>query len=259
MNTRYRKLIIAGNWKMNKTPADTREFFKKLGPLGRKGSRFEAVLCVPAIDIHAAVSACKDMKYSIGAQNLHQEVSGAYTGEISAQMLKSAGVKYVIIGHSERREYFGEDDFTISKKVRAALDNGLRPILCVGESLEHRRAGLAKSLIAYQVAAALALVDEEEISKVVIAYEPIWAIGTGNTATAQDAQEICCHIRSVLREKYGARKARAVSILYGGSMKPDNAAELISMEDIDGGLIGGASLKSEDFRKIIELAAAVNA
>ena len=243
---------------MNKTPADARDFFKKLGPLGRKGGRFEAVLCVPAIDIPAAVSASKEMRYSIGAQNMHQAPSGAYTGEISADMLKNAGVKYVIIGHSERREYFGETDFTVSEKVKAALDAGLRPIMCVGESLQHRQDGLEKPHIAYQVAAGLSQVSEEQISRVVIAYEPIWAIGTGNTATAQDAQDICCHIRSILREKYGARKARAVSILYGGSMNPENAADLIAMEDIDGGLIGGASLTAEKFRKIIEEAAAVN-
>ncbi len=215
------------------------------------GDRFEAVLCVPAIDIPAAVAAARDLKFAIGGQHLHQDPSGAYTGEISASMLKSAGAKFVIVGHSERREYFNETDFTVSKKVRSALDASLRPIMCVGESARQKSAGITKPFLEYQLAAGLSDIPNDLITKVIIAYEPIWAIGTGDNATPDDAQDICCFIREKLREKYGARKARAVSILYGGSMNPGNAAAIINMEDVDGGLVGGASLSPASFRKII--------
>ena len=254
MNRRYRKTIIAGNWKMNKTMTETRAFAEDFKALLGKPKWCEVVLCVPAVNISTALRLFKDTRVAIGAQNLHYEASGAYTGEVSAEMLKDLGVKYVIIGHSERRQYYNETDFTVNKKVHAALDAGLRPIVCVGESLEQRELGVTMELIAYQVKAALAGVPAEQMRHVVIAYEPIWAIGTGKTATAEQAGEVCQAIRTVIRKLYGARLARAVTIQYGGSMNAKNAAELLAQEDVDGGLIGGASLKPADFMEIINAA-----
>ena len=254
MNRRYRKTIIAGNWKMNKTMTETRAFAEDFKALLGKPKWCEVVLCVPAVNISTALRLFKDTRVAIGAQNLHYEASGAYTGEVSAEMLKDLGVKYVIIGHSERRQYYNETDFTVNKKVHAALDAGLRPIVCVGESLEQRELGVTMELIAYQVKAALAGVPAEQMRHVVIAYEPIWAIGTGKTATAEQAGEVCQSIRTVIRKLYGARLARAVTIQYGGSMNAKNAAELLAQEDVDGGLIGGASLKPADFMEIINAA-----
>ena len=254
MNRRYRKTIIAGNWKMNKTLSETRAFAEELKPLLGKPNWCEVVLCVPYVNIQAAVRLFKECRVSIGAENCHYESHGAYTGEVSADMLKDLGVKYVIIGHSERRQYFGETDFTVNKKVLAALEAGLHPIICVGESLEQRELGITMELIALQVKSALAGVPAEKVRKCVIAYEPIWAIGTGKTATAEQAAEVCTFIRTTVRHLYGARIARSVTVQYGGSMKPANAAELLSQPDIDGGLIGGASLKAADFVEIVNAA-----
>ena len=247
MNRRYRKTIIAGNWKMNKTPAEAKALIEEMKPLLSKTKWCEMVLCVPFTDIQVAVKAAKGSKIAIGAENMHFEKSGAFTGEISADMLKELGVKYVIIGHSERRQYFNE-------KVLVALENGLRPILCVGESLTEREQDVTMEVIRKQIKIALQGVAVEDIKKVVIAYEPIWAIGTGKTATAEQAGEVCGAIRDCLREKYGARAARGITIQYGGSMNAKNAAELLAQPDVDGGLIGGASLKSADFATIVEAA-----
>ncbi len=254
MNTRYRKTIIAGNWKMNKTLTETRAFAEELKPIIGRPKWCEVVLCVPFVNLQAAGRLFKDVKVSIGAENCHYESSGAFTGEVSAEMLKDLGVKYVVIGHSERRQYYNETDFTVNKKVKAALDNGLRPIVCVGESLEQRELGVTLELITYQVKCALSGVPAEKMRHVVFAYEPIWAIGTGKTATAQEAQEVCQTIRTIIRKLYGARVARAVTIQYGGSMNASNAYELLSQPDIDGGLIGGASLKADQLVEIVNAA-----
>ena len=254
MNRRYRKTIIAGNWKMNKTATETKKFAEELKAILPKAKWCDVVVCVPAVNISAATKAFKDMRVSIGAENLFYEKSGAYTGEWSADMLKDLGVKYVIIGHSERRQYFGETDFTVNKKVHAALEAGLHPIICVGESLEQRELGITMELIALQVKSALAGVSAEKLRKCVIAYEPVWAIGTGKTATAEQAGEVCQEIRTVIRKMYGAHVARSVTIQYGGSMNAKNAAELLAQPDVDGGLIGGAALKVPDFLQIIAAA-----
>ncbi len=254
MNRRYRKTIIAGNWKMNKTATETKKFAEELKAVMPKAKWCEVVVCVPSVNVQAAVKAFKDLRVSVGAQNLFYEKSGSYTGEVSADMLKDLGVKYVIVGHSERRQYFGETDVTVNKKVLAALEAGLHPIICVGESLEQREMGITMELVAMQVKAALSGVSADKVRKCVIAYEPIWAIGTGKTATAQQAAEVCTLIRTTIRHLYGARIARSVTIQYGGSMKPSNAAELLAQPDIDGGLIGGASLKSGEFVEIINAA-----
>ena len=259
MNRKYRKTIIAGNWKMNKTASETAAFAGEIKSLLPKERGCETVICLPALNLTTAQKAFKGTRISIGAETLHQEASGAYTGEITAGMLADLGVKYVIIGHSERRQYYNETDLTVRKKVRAAIDAGLTPIVCVGESLEQRELGIEKELLAYQLVAAVSGLDAAEVKKLVIAYEPIWAIGTGRTATAEQAEAVCAHIRACIRSKYDARTARAVSILYGGSMNVKNAAELLAMPDIDGGLIGGASLKPADFAKLIELSAQVEA
>ena len=254
MNRRYRKTIIAGNWKMNKTASETKKFAEELKAVMPKAKWCEVVVCVPAVNIQTAIKAFKDMRVSVGAENLFYEKSGAYTGEVSGDMLKDLGVKYVIIGHSERRQYFGETDVTVNKKVHAALEAGLHPIICVGESLEQREMGITMELVALQVKAALSGVSAEKVRKCVIAYEPVWAIGTGKTATAEQAAEVCTLIRTTIRHLYGARIARSVTIQYGGSMKPSNAAELLAQPDIDGGLIGGAALKSGEFVDIINAA-----
>ena len=250
MNRRYRKTIIAGNWKMNKTASDTKKFAEELKPILPRAKWCEVVVCVPFVNIPAALKAFKDMRVAVGAENLYYEPSGAYTGEVSADL----GVKYVIIGHSERRQYFGETDITVNKKVHAALEAGLHPIICVGESLEQRDMGVTLELMALQVKSALAGVSPEKVRKCVIAYEPIWAIGTGRTATAEQAAEVCTAIRATIRNLYGARVARSITIQYGGSMNPKNAAELLAQPDVDGGLIGGAALKPDQFVDIINAA-----
>ena len=254
MNRRYRKTIIAGNWKMNKTASETRAFADEFKALLPKSKWCDIVVCVPSVDIPAAVRAFKDSRVAVGAQNVYFEKSGAYTGEISADMLADLGVRYVIVGHSERRALFGETDEIVNKKVHAALNAGLNPIICVGESLAQREMGVTMELIALQVKSALAGVSAEQMRRCVIAYEPIWAIGTGKTATAEQAQEVCEGIRAVIRGIYGARPARAVSILYGGSMNAKNAQELLAQPDIDGGLIGGASLDPKALMEIVHAA-----
>ena len=254
MNRRYRKTIIAGNWKMNKTLSETRAFAEELKPILPRGKWCDVVLCVPYVNIPAAVRLFKDCRVAIGAENCHYEANGAYTGEVSAEMLKELGVKYVVIGHSERRQYWNDDDIIVNKKVHAAINAGLRPVVCVGESLEQRELGITNEWIALQVKSALYGVPADKLRRCIIAYEPIWAIGTGKTATAEQAGEVCGNIRATIRALYGARVARSVTIQYGGSMNPKNAAELLAQPDIDGGLIGGAALKPEQFVDIINAA-----
>ena len=248
-----RKTIIAGNWKMNKTPKEAAALLGEVLPVA-KGAACEVVVCVPYVDLPCACELAKGSNVGVGAQNLHFKASGAYTGEISAAMLQELGAGYVIIGHSERREYFAETDATVALKIGAALAAGLTPILCVGESLQQREQGIMGEHIRTQIKIALADVSAADMGKVVIAYEPIWAIGTGKTATSEQAQEVCKLIRDTLVELYDDATAQGVSILYGGSMNAKNAAELLAQPDIDGGLIGGASLKAEDFGKIIAAA-----
>ena len=254
MNRRYRKTIIAGNWKMNKTASETKKFAEELKAIMPRAKWCDVVVCVPAVNIPTAIKAFKDVRVSVGAENVFYEKSGAFTGEVSADMLKDLGVKYVIIGHSERRQYFGETDFTVNKKVLAALEAGLNPIICVGESLEQRELGITMELIALQIKSALAGVSAEKLRKCVIAYEPIWAIGTGKTATAEQAEEVCAQIRKVIGEVYGEAVAEATTVQYGGSMNAKNCEELLSKKDVDGGLIGGASLKAPDFAVIVNAA-----
>jgi triosephosphate isomerase len=254
MNLKYRKTVIAGNWKMNKTLTETRAYAEAIKPMLGKHKWCEVVLCVPAVNIPGAIKAFKDTRVAVGGENCHYEASGAFTGEVTVEMLKDVGAKYVIIGHSERRQYYNETDFTVNKKVHAALEAGLHPIICVGESLEQRELGITMELIALQVKSALAGVPAEKLRKCVIAYEPVWAIGTGKTATAEQAAEVCTFIRTTVRHLYGARIARSITIQYGGSMKASNAAELLAQPDIDGGLIGGAALKADEFVDIINAA-----
>ena len=254
MNRRYRKTIIAGNWKMNMTASETKKFAEDLKKIMPRAKWCETVLCVPACNISTANKAFKDLRISVGAENVYYEAKGAYTGEVSAEMLKDLGVKYVIVGHSERREYFCETDAIVNKKVHAVLEAGMNPIICVGESLDQRETGITEEWITLQVKSALHGVSADKLRRCVIAYEPIWAIGTGKTATAEQAGEVCASIRSTIRTLYGARVARSVTIQYGGSMNPKNAAELLAQPDIDGGLIGGASLKPEQFVEIINAA-----
>ncbi|MBR3979106.1 MAG: triose-phosphate isomerase [Oscillospiraceae bacterium] len=253
MNRKYRKTVIAGNWKMNKTPSETKEFMQQFKAILPKGRWCDVALCVPAVCIPAAVRAMRETRVGIGAENCNANASGAYTGEIATNMLVDAGCKYVIIGHSERRA-MGETDADVNAKVLAALEAGLTPIMCCGESLEQREAGITDEHIAMQIKLGLQNVSEDKIRKVVIAYEPIWAIGTGKTATPEQAQEVCMNIRAVVRKLYASKNARAISILYGGSMNEKNAFELLAQPDIDGGLIGGASLVPEKFVQIIEAA-----
>ena len=253
MNRKYRKTIIAGNWKMNKTPSETKEFMTALKGMLPRGRWCDIALCVPAVCIPAAVRAMRETRVGIGAENCNANPSGAYTGEIATNMLVDAGCKYVIIGHSERRA-MGETNEDVNAKVLAALEAGLIPIMCCGETLEQRETGITSEWIAMQIKAGLKGVPEEKIRKIVIAYEPIWAIGTGRTATPEQAQEVCEEIRTVVRKLCSSKVARAVSILYGGSMNDKNAYELLAQPDIDGGLIGGASLVPEKFVKIIESA-----
>ena len=253
MNRKYRKTVIAGNWKMNKTPSQTKEFMVQLKNILPKGRWCDVALCVPAVCIPAAVRAMRETRVGIGAENMNANASGAYTGEIAANMLTDAGCKYVIIGHSERRA-MGETDSDVNAKVLAALEAGLTPIMCCGETLAQREAGITAEHITMQIKLGLQGVSEDKIRKVIIAYEPIWAIGTGRTATPEQAQEVCEMIRSVIRKLYSSKNARAITIQYGGSMNEKNAYELLAQPDIDGGLIGGASLVPEKFVKIIEAA-----
>ena len=251
MNRKYRKTLIAGNWKMNKTPTQTKAFMTELKGLLPKGRWCDIALCVPAVCIPAAVRAMRETRVAIGAENCNAHTSGAYTGEIAADMLVDAGCKYVILGHSERRA-MGETDADVNAKLHTALDAGLIPIVCCGETLAQRESGVTEEWITMQIKLALAGVPEEKIRRIVIAYEPIWAIGTGETATPEQAEEVCQHIRTIIRKRFGSKNARAMTILYGGSMNEKNAFELLAQPDIDGGLIGGASLVPEKFVRIIE-------
>ena len=251
MNRKYRKTVIAGNWKMNQLVSGVKPFMEELKENLPKTRSCDVVLCTPAVMIPAMVKAGKDCRVAAGGEDVSKYEKGAYTGEISADMLADAGAKYCIVGHSERREYHHESDALVNEKAKALLNKGIIPIICVGESLEQREKNLTMDYIAYQVCAALSGIDGTQVRRCVIAYEPIWAIGTGKTATAEQAEEVCCEIRAVIRRLYGARSARAVSILYGGSMNAKNAAELLAQPDIDGGLIGGASLKPVDFATIV--------
>ena len=253
MNKAVRKAIIAGNWKMNKTPNEAKELLSQITPLV-KDADCDVIACVPYVDLQVALDATQGTNVKIGAENCHWEKSGAFTGEISAEMLKAMGIEYVIIGHSERRQYFGETDVTVNKRVRAALDAGLTVILCVGELLSEREQGITAETVSLQTKVALQGVSAEELKRIVIAYEPVWAIGTGLTATADQAEEVCAIIRQVLADLYSADDAQAVTIQYGGSMNDANAAELLSKENVDGGLIGGASLVAEKFAAIVKAA-----
>lgn len=244
-----RRRIIAGNWKMNKTPSEAVALVNELLPLV-KNEAVDVVFCVPAIDIIPVVKAVKGSNVKVGAENMYFEENGAYTGEVSPAMLTDAGVEYVIIGHSERREYFAETDETVNKKVLKALEHGITPIICCGESLTQRKQGIYVDWIRMQIKIALQNVTADQAKNIVIAYEPIWAIGTGETATADQAEEVCAAIRQVVGEIYDDATAAAIRIQYGGSMNAGNAAELLAKENIDGGLIGGASLKP-DFGKIV--------
>ena len=238
---------------MNKTPAEAKELMDGIKPLV-KDADCDVVVCVPYVDLCTVLEAAKGTNIGVGAENCHWENSGAFTGEVSAPMLTSMGVQYVIIGHSERRTYFGETDATVNKRIRAALNAGLNVILCVGESLEQREQGITAELVAMQTKIALGGVTKDELKKIIIAYEPIWAIGTGKTATAEQANEVCAAIRSVIAGLYGRDPADAFTVQYGGSMNAKNAAELLAQPDVDGGLIGGASLKPADFAEIVKAA-----
>lgn len=244
-----RKKIIAGNWKMNLTPEEAVCFAESLKEKVNTDES-DVVFCVPFVSIAGVQNVLKGTKISVGAQNMHFEDAGAYTGEVSAKMLNGMGVPYVIIGHSERRAYFAETDETVNKKVLKAIESGIVPIVCVGESLQQREQGITVDLVRLQTRIALKDVSADDAKKVVVAYEPIWAIGTGRTATSEQAQEVCCAIRQVIREIYNEDVAGAIRIQYGGSVTAANAAELFGMSDIDGGLVGGASLKPE-FEQIV--------
>ncbi len=253
MNKALRKAVIAGNWKMNKTPAETKALITEMKPLVA-GADCDVVLCVPYIDVFAAMEAAQGSNIKIGVENCHWAESGAFTGEVSAKMLKEIGVPYVIIGHSERRQYFGETDVTVQKRTRAALDAGLTVILCVGEYLEQRQQGVTMEVVRMQTKIALGGVSEAELANIIIAYEPVWAIGTGLTATDEQANEVNHAIRECVAELYGKAAADKMVIQYGGSMNAGNADSLLAQEDVDGGLIGGASLKAADFSVIVKAA-----
>lgn len=245
-----RKTVIAGNWKMNKTPSETTAFVKELIPVAQDAT-CDVVICTPFVCLQNAIEAAKNTNIHVGAQNLHFEAKGAFTGEVSADMLKDLGVEYVIIGHSERRQYFAETDETVNQKIHTALAADLKPILCVGELLSQREADITTETVSIQIKKAFAGVSAEDAKKIIVAYEPVWAIGTGKTATAEQADEVCGIIRNVLADLYGADLAEEVIIQYGGSMNAKNAKELLSKPNVDGGLIGGASLKTEDFGTIL--------
>lgn len=245
-----RKPIIAGNWKMYNTPSKTRALIDELKPLVA-GSRSEVVVCPPFVCLPAAKEAIEGTDIKLGAQDMYWENEGAFTGEVSAEMLKEVGVEYVIIGHSERRQYFCETDATVNKKTMFAIKNGLVPIVCVGETLTQREQGITMQLVETQVTTGLAGLDGVDPKRLVIAYEPVWAIGTGKTASSRDADEVIRFIRQVLGKMFTREFADKVRILYGGSVKADNASELMNMPDIDGGLVGGASLKAKEFSRIV--------
>ena len=244
------KKVIAGNWKMNKLPNEAIDFIDRLTPLV-KNTENEVIVCVPYTDLFYALLTAQNTNIKIGAQNMHYEEKGAYTGEVSASMLKSIGVEYAIIGHSERRQYFNETDETVNKKVKSAFEHGLNPIVCVGETLEQRESGKAEEIITMQAQKALDGLKEEQVKNTIIAYEPIWAIGTGKTATSEDANNAIKAIRDKICQIYGQNVGKSIIIQYGGSVKSTNCKELFTTSDIDGGLVGGASLDPEEFAKIV--------
>ena len=253
MNKELRQAIIAGNWKMNKTRSEAKTLIEDLKPIAEKAT-CGVVICVPYTNLETAVELTKGTNIKVGAENVHFKKSGAFTGEISADMLTELGVEYVVIGHSERRQYFGETDETVNKRLLAALQAGLKPILCVGETLDQREKGITEEIIAMQTKIALMGTCEKCIKNVVIAYEPVWAIGTGKTATAEQAEEVCAFIRKTVENLFNKEIADGMTIQYGGSMNAKNCAELLSKPDVDGGLIGGASLKSDHFNTIVQSA-----
>ncbi len=253
MNKQLRKAVIAGNWKMNKTPSQAKALLEEIAPLV-KDADCEVIACVPYVDLCTAMEAVKGTNIKIGAENCHWAESGAFTGEISTGMLTELGVEYVVLGHSERRQYFGETDETVNKRTKAALAAGLKPIVCVGELLWERECGITEEVVARQIKLDLFDVSAEDVKKTIIAYEPVWAIGTGKTATAEQAEEVCAFIRATLAKLYGQETADAVTIQYGGSMNEKNCDELVAKENVDGGLIGGASLVAEKFAAIVKAA-----
>ena len=254
MNTAKRRTVIAGNWKMNFTPDEATAFINEIKPMVAGKDNCDIIFCAPYVTISAAMAAAEGSNIKIGAENVHFAPKGAYTGEVSAEMLKAIGVEYVIIGHSERRQYFGETDETVNLRTKAALEAGLKVILCLGEVKEQRLAGITDEVVGMQTKLDLAGVSEEQLKNVIIAYEPVWAIGTGLTATPEQAQETCAVIRKVLAGMYSEDVAESVTIQYGGSMNEKNAAELLAKTDVDGGLIGGASLVAEKFNAIVDAA-----
>ena len=254
MNPAKRRTVIAGNWKMNMTPAEATAFINEIKPMVAGKDNCDIIFCAPYVTIAAAMEAAKGSNIVIGAENVHFAAKGAYTGEVSAEMLKAIGVDTVIIGHSERRQYFGETDETVNLRTKAALAAGLRVILCMGEVKEQRVSGITNEVCAMQIKLDLAGVSAEDMKNVIIAYEPVWAIGTGLTATPEQAEETCGVIRQVLAELYGEAVAEATTIQYGGSMNDANAAELLAKPNVDGGLIGGASLVAKKFTAIVDAA-----
>lgn len=254
MKKNVRKAIIAGNWKMNKTRPEAKALLEELKPMVADVKDVEIVACVPFTNLETALAATAGTNIKIGAENCHFEKSGAFTGEISADMLAEMGVEYVVLGHSERRQYFAETDETVNKRTKAALAAGLKPIVCVGELLWERECNITEEVIARQIKLDFFGISADDLKKCVIAYEPVWAIGTGKTATADQAEEVCAAIRKVVGELYGEDAAKALTVQYGGSMNPKNAEELLSKPDVDGGLIGGASLKADQFAVIVDAA-----
>ncbi|GIO26357.1 triose-phosphate isomerase [Ornithinibacillus bavariensis] len=250
-----RKNIIAGNWKMNKTLAEATQFVAEVKNKIPATDQVEAIVCAPFPYLASLVEQAKGSNVKISAQNMHFEDNGAFTGEVSPVMLKDIGVSHVVLGHSERREYFAETDETVNKKAHAAFNHGLTPIICVGETLEQREANETKSLVGEQVRKALEGLSKDQVTQSIIAYEPIWAIGTGKTASSEDANEVCAHIRQVVKELTDAATAEAVIIQYGGSVKPSNVDELLAQSDIDGALVGGASLEADSFLQLVEAGA----
>ena len=254
MNPLKRRTVIAGNWKMNFTPAEATAFINEIKPMVAGKDNCDIIFCAPYVTIAAAQEAAKGSNIKIGAENVHFAPKGAYTGEVSAEMLTACGVEYVIIGHSERRQYFGETDETVNLRTKAALAAGMKVILCLGEVKEQRLSGITDEVVAMQTKLDLQGVSAEELKNVIIAYEPVWAIGTGLTATPEQAEETCGSIRKVLAALYGEEVAESVTIQYGGSMNEKNAAELLAKPNVDGGLIGGASLVAEKFTAIVDAA-----
>lgn len=253
MNKKLRRAVIAGNWKMNKNRGEAKALIAEMIPLV-KNADCDVVICVPYTNLETALEATKGTNIKVGAENCHWAANGAFTGEISADMLAELGVGYVVIGHSERRQYFGETDETVNKRTKAALAAGLKVILCVGELLDEREAGITEEIVGKQTKVALAGITGDQLKKIIIAYEPVWAIGTGKTATSAQANEVCHYIRTVVERLYGTAVSDGLTIQYGGSMNAANAEELTAQPDVDGGLIGGASLKAADFATIVAAA-----